>query len=68
MKERRQERIAVHFNTSERRQLQALATMAGYKSLARYVREVSLRLAAVGICVTCNQPGSLRVVIDPIER
>jgi len=68
MSTNRTQRVAVHMTQTEKNQLQSLAQMAGYRSLARYMRETALRLATVGICATCNQPGSLKIVIDAVDQ
>lgn len=43
MTERRTERIAVYFSSDERALLTTLAEKAGYRSIARFIRETSTR-------------------------
>ena len=41
---KRTERIAIHLTPTERKTVERLAKESGYASIARYMREMSLRL------------------------
>jgi len=55
----RPNRVAVRVSDSERDQIERLARLAGYQSVARFIRESVLGVSSVGVCLICQQSGRL---------